>query len=301
MLMVLAFGIIKLSITFSYRRIFVTARGTMFDWTTKAAIAIAVLWTISCLIALILSCGIHFSAHWGNYQDYTRYCKAAEDIYMTFAISDLITDVMVLCLPLPVIWNLQMRIGRKLMVTGILATGAVSIVASIVKVILSVEIANVKSSTLDPDCVFLSSTIERNQLTRREKVVLSTMLYWATIEGGLGVIAACLPTLSFLISKVSLSSLLPNVRGALRLGSVGEGRRNRYPNPTTNLTELDTLVNPTAFTNNATLTCSITGNDGGLSRHLGDGIYTTTTTTLMTTPFDPRGGVSDNGGPSAQV
>ncbi|MCJ1462679.1 hypothetical protein MMC07_001282 [Pseudocyphellaria aurata] len=201
-LMVLAFGIIKLSITFYYRRFFVTARGTLFDWITKAVVAVVVLWTIGCLLGFIFSCGIHISANWGNYQDFIAYCGPSEDVNSAFVISDLITDVMVLCLPLPVIWNLHMTMGRKLIVIAIFATGAVSIVASIVKVIISFEINNATSSTVDPD------------------LAVSTILYWAMIEAGLAVIAACLPTLRFLVGKVSVSSILQSVRSALSLGSV---------------------------------------------------------------------------------
>ena len=54
--MVLAFGIIKLSITFYYRRIFVTMRGSAFDWITIAAIVVVLLWTIGCLFGFIFQC-----------------------------------------------------------------------------------------------------------------------------------------------------------------------------------------------------------------------------------------------------
>ena len=103
--MVLAFGIIKLSITFYYRRIFVVAslRGTWFDWSTKVAIAIVLLWTIGCLFASIFSCGTHVFANWGSYQDSRMYCGPSYDVDSALVISDVITDVMVLCLPLTVV------------------------------------------------------------------------------------------------------------------------------------------------------------------------------------------------------
>lgn len=195
-LMILSFGIIKLSITLYYRRIFVGVKGTLFDWITRTAIVIVVLWTIACLLGTLLSCGTHFYANWGSY------CGAMTDITNAFVVSDLITDIMILCLPLPVIWNLQMAMRRKLIVIGILATGAVSIVASIIKVIISFEIENEDlSSNVDAD------------------LTISTILYWSLIEGGLAIIAACLPTLRCLISKLSLSSIVHSVRNALSIGS----------------------------------------------------------------------------------
>lgn len=102
-LMVLAFGLIKLSITFYYRRIFVIARGVLFDWITKAAITVVVLWTVGCLSGFIFSCGTHISANWSNFEDIKMYCGPSLDVENAFVVSDLITDVMVLCLPLPVV------------------------------------------------------------------------------------------------------------------------------------------------------------------------------------------------------
>lgn len=102
-LMVLAFGILKLSITFYYRRIFVTARGSLFDWTTRVAIAISVMWTITFVFGTIFSCGRHVSANWGSVQDALVYCGVGTNFTSALVVSDLITDVMVLCLPLPVV------------------------------------------------------------------------------------------------------------------------------------------------------------------------------------------------------
>ena len=101
--MILAFGIIKLSITFYYRRIVVIARGTLFDWITKIAIVIVLLWTIGCLFSSIFACGTHIFANWGSSQDSILYCGPSYDVNSAFVVSDLITDVMVLCLPLPVV------------------------------------------------------------------------------------------------------------------------------------------------------------------------------------------------------
>lgn len=101
--MVLGFGFIKLSITFFYRRLFVTAKNTLFDWATKVAIVIVVLWTVSFFFGFLFSCGTHISAAWGSVQDDVMYCGAAINLDNALVVSDLMTDVMILCLPLPVV------------------------------------------------------------------------------------------------------------------------------------------------------------------------------------------------------
>lgn len=101
--MVLAFGFIKLSITFLYRRLFVTGKGTLFDWATKITNLVVILWTISFFFGFMFSCGAHFSARWGSLNDKDLYCGADLDLDNAFVVSDLITDVVIFCLPLPVV------------------------------------------------------------------------------------------------------------------------------------------------------------------------------------------------------
>ena len=101
--MLLNYGFLKLSITFFYRRIFVSARGTLFDWATKITIAIVIMWTIGFVFATIFNCGTHVSAIWANVQHDLAYCADSKYFTRALVVSDLITDVIVLCLPLPVV------------------------------------------------------------------------------------------------------------------------------------------------------------------------------------------------------
>ena len=103
LLMVLAFGCIKLSIAFFYRRLFMTARNTLFDWATKLAIAVVVLWTVAFFFGFIFDCGTHFSSNWGSVEDEIVNCGDSTNLDNGLVVSDLITDVIILCLPLPVV------------------------------------------------------------------------------------------------------------------------------------------------------------------------------------------------------
>lgn len=100
--MVLAFGFIKLSIIFLYRRLFVTCRGTLFDWATKISSSVVILWTISFFFGFVFSCGTHFSAAWGSLEESAKYCRELH-LDNPFVVSDLVTDIMILCIPLPVV------------------------------------------------------------------------------------------------------------------------------------------------------------------------------------------------------
>lgn len=60
------------------------------------------------------------------------------------------------------------------------------------------------------------------------QVTVTTILYWSMIEAGLAIIAACLPNLRFLVSKVSLDSVVNSVRSALSLDSLHSQRSRRF-------------------------------------------------------------------------
>ena len=97
--MILALGIIKLSITLYYRRVFVISRGTLFDWVTKVVSVIVVLWTTAFVFSFIFSCGTHFFANWGSVEEVVKYCGASTNATNAFVVSDLITDITIWCLP----------------------------------------------------------------------------------------------------------------------------------------------------------------------------------------------------------
>ena len=100
--MLLAFGLVKLSITYFYRRLFVTRRGSAFDWATIATIVIVGLWTVSFFFGFLFGCGTHVSFNWGSVED-ESHCTALLDLDNALVVSDLITDIIVLCLPLGVV------------------------------------------------------------------------------------------------------------------------------------------------------------------------------------------------------
>lgn len=188
------------------------------------------------------------------------YCGPSTDVNSAFVVSDLITDVMVLCLPLPVVsthesiafftaeiiakvidlapsndnskktdgnwyfgdWSCVSGYLNDCKLIPLTDLRTSSIVASIMKVIISFQITTASLfEEFDQDRLSLSFKYEKeNLLTNPHKVTNSTILYWSMIEAGLAVIAACLPTLGVLVGKFSLSSILYSVRSALSIGSI---------------------------------------------------------------------------------
>ena len=62
------------------------------------------LWSVTYVFGWIFGCGSHVSANWGSLEQLSLYCTASiGGITNSFMISDLIVDVLVLVLPLPVV------------------------------------------------------------------------------------------------------------------------------------------------------------------------------------------------------
>ena len=100
--MTLAYGFIKLSVTFFYRRIFVAKRWSIFDIVTKITIVLTVLWTLAFFLISIAGCGKNISYNWGPLEDEYR-CITGLPELEALMISDFITDLFVLLLPFPLV------------------------------------------------------------------------------------------------------------------------------------------------------------------------------------------------------
>ena len=141
---VLAFGFIKLSVLFFYRRLFVKGTSTKFDVITKVAIGITLAWTIAFFLLTLFRCGRYINSQWGPLVDISR-CLNGYNYTDALFVSDLITDLLVICLPIPIvssqpcygtrpsladylqILRLRMTTQRKLGVIGVLLLGTMCV------------------------------------------------------------------------------------------------------------------------------------------------------------------------------
>ncbi|MCJ1314966.1 hypothetical protein MMC15_000280 [Xylographa vitiligo] len=163
LLTVTCYGLVKLSILAFYRRLFVTNKRTR---------------DLYCLTI-----------------GYTSLVGLAG--------SDLILDVFLIILPLPMIWNLRMANAKKVGVTGIMLLGAASLAASIARLVLYVQTQAAAEAMVPVDF--------------DEEITLD--MYWSTLECGLAIIAACLPTLSYLFHGFSVQKAFHSVRSVFSLHS----------------------------------------------------------------------------------
>ena len=106
-------GIVKISILCFYRRFFII---NPFKIASGIMIGIVASWSLSFTVAMIAQCS-PVSYFWEALEiDYPKHCFQMNMMYQGLAYSDLILDVLVLALPIPMIASLHMPWRTKIKV-----------------------------------------------------------------------------------------------------------------------------------------------------------------------------------------
>ncbi|KAI0518513.1 hypothetical protein F5B22DRAFT_599503 [Xylaria bambusicola] len=179
----LSLGPTKLSIVCFYRRIF---RGSKFSILTSILLAVIASWAAAFFFAGLLIC-VPVEAFWT--QDPAARCFVPIPLFYTGAISDTIVDVIILSIPVPLVWKLNLPTKQKISVSLIFLLGAFIIGISAARIALFVHAG--------------TSLKEATDISYDT----SPTLYWSQLECSVAVICACLPTLRIVLNDVSVKSL----------------------------------------------------------------------------------------------
>ncbi|GAB1212845.1 hypothetical protein ATERTT37_001994 [Aspergillus terreus] len=125
-------------------------------------------------------------------------CFDQQAFYRYVSPPNILTDVLILIMPLPFVWKLHTRLTQKLALTGVFILGGLGTVASILRMTIFFQ----ESALTDPTWASVNLGI------------------WTVLEGGIIIIAACLPSIWPLIVRI-----LP--RGLMSKAS-SQNRGHRY-------------------------------------------------------------------------
>jgi hypothetical protein len=95
-----AFGSVKLSIIYFYRRVFDTGHSNLFNKLTLGMMIFVAIWTIAFFFGFLFDCGVAFWSNWGPLINDYSYCESTFGLTAAFTISDIISDVVIFCMPL---------------------------------------------------------------------------------------------------------------------------------------------------------------------------------------------------------
>lgn len=173
-LSVVGLGLVKASILMFYKSIFGNVRA--FRIAVWCMMGLVVAWTITYTLTNLLTCipvTPFIEPFYGNV------CMTyVIDMWLSVVGTDLVTDVGILAMPIPMVLRLQMPWRDRLAVLGMFMTGATVCAISATRIATLVQIS----------VEFLE---HYNDLT----YYTSPVFYWTNIELAVAVVAACLPTL----------------------------------------------------------------------------------------------------------
>ncbi|KAG8163163.1 hypothetical protein KVR01_007641 [Diaporthe batatas] len=165
---------VKLSILLLLRRIFTSRSFQIIAYTLTG---IFVVWWITVLFFQIFSC---YPVH--SFWDFEvrQSCIDTTKFYNGVAISNILMDFILLALPLPMIWKLQMTLRKKLQVSFIFILGGFTLICSILR----------------------TESLRKLDVNNQTETIVAVGI-WTIIECGIGVICSCLPPTARLFRVLS--------------------------------------------------------------------------------------------------
>ncbi|KAL8832142.1 MAG: hypothetical protein Q9170_005001 [Blastenia crenularia] len=190
-LYVLAISLAKVSLLLFLYRIFAVDRGfRIAAWTCGAVLTI---WSTVTILLAIFSCR-PVAASWNVKlrADPKTVCNPKSyDVENIYGFCNVITDVVLMIMPVPLVWHLQMDRKRKIGIVLVFATGAFVCAVAIIRQ----YIAYTSGEGTDPSWGIIPIKI------------------WMALEVNIAIIIACLPALTPLFKRVpGLTSLIPSIR-----------------------------------------------------------------------------------------
>ena len=108
---ILALATIKFSILFFYRRIF---RGRAFDIASWVLIGVVGAWAVTFVIAILAACGTSIAANFETLGALKEECVDTFDILIALAVSDVVVDLAILFMPIPLVGSLNASVKGTL-------------------------------------------------------------------------------------------------------------------------------------------------------------------------------------------
>jgi hypothetical protein len=101
----------KLAVLVLYHRLFSVRK--YISWVTTALSIILVVYTIISVLLTIFACGTHVDSYW-NLPLSEAGCIDVDALQVYTSIPNIVTDVLILLVPMPALWNLHVRLSVKI-------------------------------------------------------------------------------------------------------------------------------------------------------------------------------------------
>ncbi|KAI1194008.1 hypothetical protein F5X97DRAFT_338214 [Nemania serpens] len=162
-------------------------------------LVILCLWGLVFFFVFVFDCRLAFWANYGSARVIAMNCLDTTKLIFLHSITSFIFDIIIVITPIPLIWQLNLRPGKKLALCAVFLLGAVASAASLIRVIM------------------LDDVTKNAFKTNADGLLASTQfLYWTLVECGVGLTAACLPTFGILSRAPWWAASLSSLRSLFR-------------------------------------------------------------------------------------
>ncbi|KAI2608197.1 uncharacterized protein GGS25DRAFT_521370 [Hypoxylon fragiforme] len=180
----IALGCMKASFLFFYMRVFAVQKHGFINKLLLGFIVVVVVWALAFFFLSLFECDGNFGAIWGATSTFMKKCGNTELVVLALCITDFITDVFIMAIPVPLVMRLQLPAKQKIAVCSMFLLGGGTVIASLVRFIL-----------------MAGTYIGGINITSDNILGTTACMYWGMVECGIGVFAACLPAIRFLFQK----------------------------------------------------------------------------------------------------
>ena len=191
--------VVKLALLLIIARVFSPYKKSVIFIYTFTGLLLA--YYIAGLVVKIRPC-MPVSDYWES--DHSN-CLDQRAVIMCDSIVSVVSDILILFLPLPLTWSLQMEAKKKLRVMGILAAGGLATGFSIYRLAMIVQTGDSPNQTMVFARVVLSGYVGPRSTcsTGNEPLLNQTNMdaIFSNAEIGIGLICACLPATNALIER----------------------------------------------------------------------------------------------------
>ncbi|KAI1384571.1 uncharacterized protein F4822DRAFT_367163 [Hypoxylon trugodes] len=177
-----AFGLIKLSFVFLWKRIFNRARQVVvFCW---VMVGVLIAWFLAFFFATVFQCGTRWTWNWAPIGIFLTQCANTLTLLTVFTATDIVTDFIIMFMPVPMIWKLHMPTKKKIGITSIFMVGLFTIGAGIARMYIYLVTSYDKET--NPD--FIAD--------------FTLFILWSEIEANIAIIVCCMPTLGPVVGNL---------------------------------------------------------------------------------------------------
>lgn len=96
-------------------------------------IGIITAWSFAFFLAAIFQCGIDWQLNWAPVGEFLSRCPNTMNTPPAFAVTDVLTDIVIIGMPIPQIWRLHMSVKRRIGITSVFLVGIFAIAAGVAR------------------------------------------------------------------------------------------------------------------------------------------------------------------------